>query len=364
MIAGGGTAGHVHPGLAVARVLVDRGHDIASIHFVGSSRGIEATLVPAAGFAVTLLPGRGIQRRFTIANVGAVWGILRAFGRSLRLVTATRPGAVLALGGYASVPCALAAAMLRVPIVVAEQNSVPGIANRLLSRFARAVAVSFPGTALPGAIVTGNPVRPEVLAVDRDRDRPEARLALRVSADRTMVLVMGGSLGALRLNRAVLGAVQAWGARSDLAVRHVVGSRDWDEISAALPPTPAGGLVYEAVRYEHDMAGALAAADLVVCRPGSGTCFELAAVGLPAVLVPSPHVTGDHQSANARHFERAGAAVVVADVDLDAERLVAEVDRLVADPDRLAALGAGARSLARPDAAGLVADLVEAHARG
>ena len=160
VIAGGGTAGHTLPGIAIARALVALGHDPATIHFVGSERGSEARLVPAAGFAVTLLPGRGIQRRLTLANVGAVWGLLRALVRAFVLLARHRPKVVVAMGGYASVPCALSAVVLRIPIVVAEQNAVPGLANRLTARFAKAAAVSFPGTALPRAVLTGNPVRP------------------------------------------------------------------------------------------------------------------------------------------------------------------------------------------------------------
>jgi UDP-N-acetylglucosamine--N-acetylmuramyl-(pentapeptide) pyrophosphoryl-undecaprenol N-acetylglucosamine transferase len=194
-------------------------------------------------------------------------------------------------------------------------------------------------------------------------DRRPARRALGVGEHRTLVLVFGGSLGALRLNRATVGALDHWRNRSDLAVRHVVGGRDWDLIRQATPDLPAGGLEYTALRYEHDMPRALAAADLAVCRSGASTCFELAAVGLPAVLVPSPNVTGDHQTANARHLAESGAAVVVADKELDADRLVAEIDGLIADPARLDALAAGLRRFARPDAAERVADLVEEHAR-
>ena len=157
----------MQPAIAIARGLVDRGHPAASIELVGSERGIEARLVPAAGFALTLLPGRGIERKLSVQNLRSLWGLVRALGQAWRLVGRKRPRVVVSVGGYASVPCALAAAVRRIPIVVAEQNAAPGAANRLVSRFAKACAVSFPDTPLPRAVVTGNPVRPEVLAIDR-----------------------------------------------------------------------------------------------------------------------------------------------------------------------------------------------------
>ncbi|MGH9187461.1 MAG: undecaprenyldiphospho-muramoylpentapeptide beta-N-acetylglucosaminyltransferase [Acidimicrobiales bacterium] len=365
VIAGGGTAGHVLPAVAIGRALVERGHPQSAIHFVGSSRGIEADLVPEAGFPLTLLPGRGIQRRLTLANIAAAWGLVRGLARSLVLVRRLRPRVLVAMGGYASVGCALAAAVWRVPIVVAEQNAVPGAANRLVARFARAAAVSFPGTPLPRAVVTGNPVRSEVLAVADagDAARQDAQRAMGIEAGRSLLLVFGGSLGALRINRAVLAALECWRDCSELAVHHIVGARDWDTIRAESPELTGAAVDYRAVRYEHDMPRALVAADLAVCRSGSSTCFELAAVGVPAVLVPSPHVTGDHQTANARQFADAGAAVLVPDVDLDGDRLATEVGGLLGDPTRLAALRAAARRLARPDAAEQVAGLVEEHAR-
>jgi undecaprenyldiphospho-muramoylpentapeptide beta-N-acetylglucosaminyltransferase len=347
LVTGGGTAGHVLPALAIARSLRERGHDV---HLVGSERGLEARLVPEAGFDQTLLPGRGIARRLTFDNVGAVVGLVRAFVRAVALVRRQRPSAVVAVGGYASVACGLGAVLWRVPLVVHEQNAVPGAANRLLARFAAACAVSFPDTPLPRAQVVGNPVRAELFTQERTT-RPDGRAQL---------LVFGGSLGALSINRATVGAVARWRDRADLAVHHVVGRRDWPVLDR---PADTGELVYEAVEYEDDMPARLASADLVVCRAGSGTCFELAATGRPAVMVPSLVTTGGQQLANAARVEAVGGAVVVRDDELDADRLVAEVDALLAAPERLAAMSAGMSSLAAPHAADHVVDLVERHGR-
>ena len=364
LIAGGGTAGHVQPAIAIAKALVARGHRQSAVELVGSERGIEARLVPEAGFELTLLPGRGIQRKLSLQNVASLAALVVAFWRAWRLVGARRPRVVVSVGGYASVPCALAAVVRRVPVVVAEQNAAPGAANRLVSRFAKACAVSFPDTPLPRAVVTGNPVRPEVLAIDRPRDADAARAKLDMEPGRRVVLIFGGSLGALRINRAALDAVRGWAGRGDLHVRHVIGARDWDELTAPGSPVPPGAsLRYQALTYDDDMPTALAAADLVVCRSGASTSFELLAAGLPAILVPSPFVTADHQTANARHMERAGAAVVVPDAELDGRRLAFEVDTLLADPRRLARMTQAALAAARPQAADDIAALVERHAR-
>jgi undecaprenyldiphospho-muramoylpentapeptide beta-N-acetylglucosaminyltransferase len=361
IVAGGGTAGHVLPGLAVADALRARGR---SVHYVGAARGIEAELVPAAGLDHTLLPGRGIQRRLTPANLGAAWGILRAVVAAIGLTRRLRPKVVLALGGYASFPCVAAAVLLRVPVVVAEQNSHPGAANRLAARFAKASAVSFPGTPLPRAVTTGNPVRAEVLAVERTpAAAAAARTALGIAGDRKVVAVVGGSLGARSINEATLELAGRWADRSDVAIRHVVGRRDWEAVHAAAPPAADGGLVYQQVPYEDRMPTLLAAADVGVLRSGSGACFEIAAARLPAVLVPSPFVTGDHQTANARWLAEAGGAVLVPDGELSGSRLATELDALLADDDRRRAMAEAAGSLARPDAAGAIADLLEAHAR-
>jgi undecaprenyldiphospho-muramoylpentapeptide beta-N-acetylglucosaminyltransferase len=363
LIAGGGTAGHLLPGISVARELVARGHQPDSIHFVGALRGIEAELVPEAGFTITLLPGRGVQRRLTWENVAAVRGLVAAMFSAIALVRRRRPAVVLTLGGFASVACAVAAVIWRVPLVVAEQNARAGAANRLVARFARACAVPFAETELPRAVVTGNPVRDEILDVarspDRAADRAAARAALGLPDDRTVIVAFAGSLGSRRVNIAVQGAVERWSDRDDLCVHHVVGARDWDD----RPELSPARLDYRAVRYESRMPQALAAADLVVCRAGGTTVAELAVIGVPSVLVPLPIATRDHQTANAGPLVRAGAAVLVPDDELDAERLVREVEALLEGAvGGLDAMAAAARALGRPDAAAAVADLVESAA--
>lgn len=355
VVAGGGTAGHAVPALAVARALVERGHDPATIQFVGSTRGMEATLVPAAGFPITLLSGRGVRRRLDLAALAAAAGLAVAAVRAVALLARRRPSVVLAVGGYASLPCALGAVLLRIPLVLQEQNSVPGSSNRLVGRFARAAAVAFPGTALPRAVVTGRPVPPEIEAVDRSPEsRRAARRQLGLPESAAVVGVTGGSLGARSVNRVTVDLAGTWSQREDVAIYHVIGRRDFTELTR---PTP-GRLVYLPVEYEDRMPLLLAAADVMVGRAG-GWVAELAAAGVPSVLVPLPGAPGDHQTGNARAMESAGAAVMVPDEQCTGARLAEILEPLLADPSRLEAMGDAARSLGRPGAAGRVADLVE-----
>ncbi len=363
VIAGGGTAGHVSPGLAVAEEMVRRGVPRPSVTWIGSSRGLETRLVPEAGFSLLALQGRGIQRRLAVANVAAVTGLMVAIVRAIARFARHRPAVLVALGGYASVPGVVAAIVWRVPIVLTEQNAVPSAANRLAARFAGACAVPFPGSSLPNAVWTGNPVRPEIAAVDRVGGRAAARAAMGIDADSCAVVVMGGSLGARRINEALLAALPRWAGRDDLTIHHIAGARDHDDLAERIPLAPDAVLDYRLVRYEDDMASVYAAVDLAVCRAGGNTVAELAVVGLPSVLVPLPGAPGDHQTANARALAEVDAAVVVPDPELDGDRLRLVVDELLADHDRREKMAAGAASFGRPDAPAAIVDLVESHAR-
>lgn len=356
-MAGGGTAGHIVPGLAVAAALVDRGHDPASIRFMGSARGLDRELVPAAGFEVELYGGRGIQRRLTLANLGAALGILAGFGRAVASLIRRRPAVMLSVGGYASLAPAVAAVLLRIPIVVSEQNARASASNRLIGRFARACAVPFAGTDLPRAVVTGNPVRAAVLeaAELEPVQRRICRADAGIGPDDTVVLAFAGSLGSRRINEAVGGLLRIWQHRDDIVIHHVIGARDFD--AGDVPPAPTGPLRYEAVRYEHDMATAMLRADVAVCRSGGGVA-ELTVMGLPAVLVPLPNAPADHQEANAEQLAAAGAAVVVDDRECTSERLAEELDHLISG-GRLHDMAAAAGALGRPAAAADIAALIE-----
>ncbi len=364
MVAGGGTAGHVLPGLAVAEELVARGHPRRSIVFLGGRHGPEAELVARAGFPMTVLRGRGIRRSLApadvLANLEAGAELVRGTATGVGLVRLARPRVMLILGGYASVPGALGGRLAGVPMVVAEQNARAGAASRLASALGAVAVVPFAETDLARKVVTGNPVRGAIASVDRSRDRGEARAVLGLPEDRVVIAAFSGSLGSRAMNQALRAAVTgAWATRDDLAVYHVTGRRDWDEL-AELPSLPVGGLHYRAVPYEDRMDRLLAAADLAVSRAGGTTVAELALVGLPAVLVPLPGAPRDHQTANAGALVRAGAARLLPEREL--HRLAAEVEAIVGTPGRLDSMAAAAAALGRRDAAERVADLIEAEA--
>jgi UDP-N-acetylglucosamine--N-acetylmuramyl-(pentapeptide) pyrophosphoryl-undecaprenol N-acetylglucosamine transferase len=352
LLAGGGTGGHTYPAIAVAQELQRRGRHV---RFVGGTRGIEGRVVPAAGFEIDLLPGRGLQRRLTIANVSAIWNAGVAFVRAISIVHRYRPRVVVGFGGYASLPCVVAARLLRVPVVVHEQDAAPGLANRIGVRLGAQPAVSLPNTPLPNATLTGNPVRGAIATIQRSPDRGPAVLA-----------VFGGAQGARTINRAALGAYDLWRDRSDLAVHHVCGPRNLEESEAALAKARHSddALRYDLLGYDEHMDELFARAALAVCRSGAGTIAELTAAALPAILVPLPGAPSDHQTRNAQTLERAGAAVLLPDAECNPNALDALVSDLLAQPAKLEAMSAAARGLARPDAAARVADLVEGHTRG
>ena len=336
------------PALAVAEALRAEG---AEVSFIGGDRA-EAQLVPAHGFELRALAVEGLSRTDLRDAARAAMLAAAAVPRARSLLSELAPDAVMGGGGYVAGPVGLAAASLRVPLVLTEADSHLGLTNRLLAPFARRVCLAFPlrGRDGPRYRVTGRPIPP------RSADRAEARRRFGLDEQDTCVLVFGGSLGSRSIN---LAAVEAF-AGAPFRVLHICGQRDYEELAAR--PRGEG---YELIAYLdlEDFGRALAASDLVVARAG-GSVFELAANGLPAILVPFPRAAGDHQSSNARWMAEAGAAVVIEDGELSAARLGSEVAALLADERRLAAMAAASRGLAKPHAAADVAgELLEAAAR-
>jgi UDP-N-acetylglucosamine--N-acetylmuramyl-(pentapeptide) pyrophosphoryl-undecaprenol N-acetylglucosamine transferase len=345
IIAAGGTAGHVVPALAVAEALRKRG---AEVEFVGGERA-ESELVPAAGYRLHRLRVAGMDRRNVLRASWALLLAARATVQARRLLRGLEADAVMGGGGYVAGPVGLAARSLRLPLVLTEADSHLGIANRLLAPLAQGVFLAFPIEGRSGNkwVVAGRPVPATTGRVDRDA----ARERFGIGPDQPCVLVFGGSLGARRLNHA---ALDAFGAAAPGAVLHASGHRDYQELRERLDGlgSPAH---YHLYPYVLPFADVLAAADLVVARAG-GSVMEVAAAGLPAILVPYPQATADHQTLNAHHIERSGAAVVVPDAELDGPRLAREVGALLAAPQRMATMAKAAQAVAKPDAAGRIAD--------
>jgi UDP-N-acetylglucosamine--N-acetylmuramyl-(pentapeptide) pyrophosphoryl-undecaprenol N-acetylglucosamine transferase len=365
VISGGGTAGHVLPALAVAEALIDRGHPLTDLHYVGAQRGIETRLVPPTGLPHTFLDVVGVQRRLDRSNLGFGPKLRRAVRDATVLLRTLRPRVVVSVGGYASLPAVLAARRLRIPIVVVSYDRRPGRASQLAARLAAASAVAFPGSGLPRARLTGAPLRRVVLDVDPTRDRAAARAAFDLPPDRFVVLVAGGSLGSAVLNDAVRGLVASSAERSDLAVHHVVGERFLTDEDATAAAGPARhGILYTVVGYEERMPMAYAAADLVVARAGASTVAELAAIGVPSILVPWPGAAADHQTDNARSLAAVGAAVLLPESQLTPDRLAREIEQLRADPSTLPAMAAAARAAGEIHHSGRLPLLIEEVAAG
>lgn len=359
VLAGGGTAGHVEPALALADALRRADPDVA-VTALGTERGLERRLVPARGYDLALIPPVPIPRR-PGRDVLRVPGRLRAsVAASAAVLDRVGADVLVGFGGYVAGPAYLAARRRGVPIVVHEANARPGLANRLGARFAAAVATATPTSSLPGAMYVGMPLRRAVALLDRPALRAQARAELFLDADRPTLLVFGGSQGARRINAAVSGAASALAA-AGIQVLHATGEANADEVRATLPA--ASGVPYRVVPYLERMDLAYAAADLVLARAGAMTCAELAAVGLPGVLVPLPFGNGE-QRLNAGPLVAAGGATLVDDADLDVAAVASTVLPLLTDPERLTVMSLAAAGSGRRDADERLARIVRAVAAG
>jgi UDP-N-acetylglucosamine--N-acetylmuramyl-(pentapeptide) pyrophosphoryl-undecaprenol N-acetylglucosamine transferase len=350
VIAGGGTGGHLFPGIAVAREIQSRVPG-AQVSFVGTSRGIEARVVPLEGFALDLIRSSGIKGKSIPARVQGVALLPLSLFDAWQVLSTHRPQLVIGVGGYSSGPVVLVAAARRIPTMLLEQNAVPGLTNRLLAPFSRAVAVSFESTrALFGAkaFLSGNPVRPEFLSpVDRIK-------AEKVANSRVRLLVFGGSQGAHAINMAMMeGAAELVARVPDLRVTHQTGARDLEMVRQAYRKA---GLNAEVAAFFDDMPTRLAETDLIVCRAGATTLAEVTAAGRAAILVPLPGATDDHQRTNAEALTGAGAAEMLIQADMTGDKLADRIVALANDAGRRDRMSAAARRLSRPDAARVIVD--------
>ena len=359
ILAGGGTAGHISPMVATAEALRAADPDV-TLACVGTPKGIESTVVPQAGLDLTFIPAVPFPRQLNLDLITMPGRLVGAVIAARRILTKHKAQVVVGFGGYASLPVYLAAKAMRIPVVVHEQNPLPGLANRIAARFADRVCVSFPETTLPRQEYVGLPVRAAISGLDRAALRDAARREFGLPSTGGVLLVSGGSQGAASINRAVEGAMSDLLA-AGVSILHVLGPKNMTATTIARTDVGAGA-VYEPVAYVTAMERAYAAADLMVGRSGAGTVVETAVVGLPGIFVPLPHGNGE-QARNAASLVAAGGCVLISDRELTADRLRDEVLRIIKDPDALSRMSAAGRGLVPADAAQRVAAIVLEAAR-
>jgi len=352
VIAGGGTGGHLYPGIAVARELLARRPD-TDISFVGTAKGIEARVLPREGFALDLIRSGGLKGKSLADRARGAW-LLPASGRDAwAVLTRRRPQLVIGVGGYSSGPVVLLAALRGIPTMVLEQNAVPGLTNRLLAPFVRAAAVTFESTRRffgAKAFVSGNPVRPEFLesvgpSTEAGADDDGSSIA--------RILVFGGSQGAHAINMAMVEAAPELAADPHLRLTHQTGERDVEVVRAAYRQA---GLPADVEPFLYDMGERLRRADVVVCRAGATTLAEITAAGRAAILIPLPTATDDHQRRNAEALAAGGAADLLLQSEATGRELARRVKALAGDRARRTQMAQAARALARPDAAKVIVD--------
>ncbi len=347
LIAAGGTGGHVFPGIAIAEEM-KRFDPSVLISFAGTERGLEADIVPKHGWRVAMIPSHSIKDRKGLAKIAAVLMIPLSVVRAMGILISSRPDVLVSIGGYAAGPLCLAAWMLRVPVALVEPNAIPGMTNRMLSRFAEKIFVAFSRAKEAfgaKAILTGTPVRRMVL---------EARHGEKPASERMTVLVFGGSQGARTLNRGIVAALPSLAPfREKLYFIHQTGAGD--DRSAIGRAYNDAGIEANVFPFSDRMWECYENADLVVARSGANTVAEVAALGIPSVLVPYPYAADDHQRANAEALVRAGGAVMIDDRDFTGDRIAKEIVSMMNDRSRLEAMRRGALGFGRPDAARSIA---------
>jgi len=355
IIAGGGTGGHIYPGLAIAKALERISHDLRVV-FVGTAKGLEAKIIPREGYEIQFIRSEGVVRRGLLRGGLALMKIPLSMIDSVRIFRQVRPDIAIGVGGYSSGPVILVAWLMGIPTVIHEQNTLPGLTNRILSRFVDAVAVTyqesmnyFPREKI---YLTGNPVREEILQGDRERGYERFSL----EKDRFTIFVFGGSRGSSTINRAVVDSLDFLESLRDrIQFLHQTGDRDMRDVKEAYRAKNFRGTI---ISFTNEMADAYAVADLVISRAGATTLAELTACGKAAILIPYPFAAGDHQELNARKLMDIGAARVIRDRDLDGRTLSGLIIHLINSPGELSEMSRASASLGNVHAAGRILEII------
>lgn len=357
VLSGGGTAGHINPALALAEELTERGH---KVYYAGTPQGVEARLVPEAGIPFTPFEATGFNRN----HPATIFRALRLIAASTRKAKAwfaeIKPDCVVVFGGYVCIPVGRAAEALGVPVLIHEQNSVMGMANKYLAKRAKQVALTYADAGAAVAdqskcVVTGNPVRKSMFTTTRE----EGRAYCQVPHDAVMLLIFGGSLGARHINTAVCRAKERILACENVYVRHITGPKEYETVVADLALTSEEAQRWQVVPYEDHMAQALVASDAAVSRAGASSLAEISALQIPALLVPFPYATADHQTANARSYVESGAAFLIPDNEVEGEEFVQTLLEIISHSKTREAMRTAAAAFGTQNAAAKLADLVE-----
>lgn len=357
LISGGGTGGHINPGLAIAKEILKNEPD-AEILFVGTKNGLESKLVPREGFEIRYIEVSGFKRKLSLDTFKTVFRLLKSFGEIRRIIKEFNPDAVIGTGGYVCGPVVFSCALKKIPCLIHEQNAFPGVTNKILSRYVDAVAISFEDSrsrfkGKTRITLTGNPVRSELFS----KERAESRVNLNISNEMPLVVVFGGSLGAEHLNRCIVDMINQYAAEIPYNLILATGMKHYEKvvdlITAKLPPN------IKVEPYLYNMGDVLAAADLAVCRGGAITVSELAALGVPSILVPSPFVAENHQEYNARALERKGAAVVILQNQLTSEILSGQIQKLITNKELRVKMTANAKKAGIRDASESIYSLLK-----
>ncbi|WP_018756678.1 undecaprenyldiphospho-muramoylpentapeptide beta-N-acetylglucosaminyltransferase [Paenibacillus terrigena] len=355
VLSGGGTGGHIYPAVAIARQCQAE-HPDTKILYIGTTKGLESTLVPKENIPFESIEITGFRRKLSLDNVRTVLRFIQGVNRSKKLLQQFKPDVVIGTGGYVCGPVVYAASKLGIPTLIHEQNAIPGLTNKFLSRYTDTVALSFPESKEhfgkgKHVLYTGNPRATAVFKANRRKGYD----VLGIPEGRRVVMVVGGSRGARAINDAMVQMAPALARLSDVHFVYVTGESYYastkERIEQAVNPMPKN---LQVLPYIHNMPDVLAATSLVIGRSGASSLAELTALGIPSILIPSPNVTNNHQEANARSLERANAAEVILEKDLDGERLFARVEIIMRDKIRFEQMSQGARSLGQPDSAEII----------